>query len=684
MKRFTMIVFTILACSPFSQLLSQMSPARSDSYQGTYNIRTGYGPNYGLKYNPDGTTYTGTESAEFIIPSIHFQLYNGLKLQSANPTANTTTGNTVKSLKKTGATAYPYFNQQPADAQGNRIFNWTNWMYPFTENGIWPYAGTAANRDGALFFSPWRADVESKRNYKDYNNQYYGNINWFTMATNSTAPTMIYNRINQQRDKIIISLWVGYMSLDMQRQNPMMDLRVSNLDAQTKLYTRTWFSNPDNADVGLFGGTEYNKIRAANTYWQPKNNENGGLGRNIADYNADMDGILHIPNGTAPNGNYGITARTEGASEITGVRTIAYNNDPDPCNQISTNVDVKFRALTIGGYGAASGDPNASLGRYYHPGDPYQLSEQYFLKINISRPVIAFSGSAACASAPSITSPAGKPFAPATVEITDNNSGLLPGTETSTKTTLTTDASRVRVSLVLKADYEAAVANGTIGTNNDLPVVSGFAYLSPANFEAISNTIPRGDYFLKYDYSAPDSKTDIKTAGDKLGEVFAKSIYQPLNITEPLPVTFDKVQASITGKQLNVNWSTVMEKGNSHFFVEVSSDGVNFKKLKEVETKAVNGNSDTTIDYYFSTGLNTVFGLFGIPALLGLALAGYSKRRKIFAVLLISGLFIFSYSCNKNQESISTSKEAKIFVRIAQVDKDGTTAYSKVVQAVRE
>lgn len=683
MKKITLLTTSIFLLSLLQQPHAQMAPARSDAYQGNYAIKTGYGPNYGLKYNADGTTYVGTEDPTFIIPSIHFQLYNGLKLQSSNPTANTTTGNTARSLKINGATAYPYFNMQPQDAQGNNIFNWTNWMYPFTENGITPYAGTATNRDGALLFSPWQADVAAKRNYKDYNKLYYGNTNWFTMGTTSGAPTMMYNRINQQRDKIIISLWVGYMSLDMQRQNAMMDLRVSALDAQTKLYTRTWFSNPDNADVGLFGNPEYNKIRTANTYWAPKNAENGGLGRDILNYNADMDGLLYL---APPAGNYGITARTEGASEITGLRTIAYNNDPDPCTQNDINVTAKFRVTTVGGYGAATGDPNASLGRYYHPGDPYQLSNQYFLNINISRPTIAFPGVTCGSLGPEILMVGATTgnINPIGLNITEAAGALLPGTETNTPTAVTIDPSRVRVSLVLRSVYDAAVADGSIATNNDLPVISGFAYLTQANLAAIENTIPTGEYVIKYDYSAPDSKTDIKTEGDKLGEVFAKSIYRPLIVTSGLPVTFDMLEAKIKSGQLVVNWTTLKETDNSHFEIEVSTDGKNFKNAGRMNSEALNGNSTNPISYTFTRSINTVSAAMAVMALLGLSFAGFANRKKLIAGLMIMGIFVTLYACTKNTDAVPDGKDMKIFVRIAQIDKDGKTTYSKTIEAIKE
>ncbi|MCH5714882.1 hypothetical protein [Niabella hibiscisoli] len=47
-------------------------------------------------------------------------------------------------------------------------------------------------------------------------------------------------------------------------------------------------------------------------------------------------------------------------------------------------------------------------------------------------------------------------------------------------------------------------------------------------------------------------------------------------------------------------------------------------------------------------------------------------------VLLASTL----YSCSK-QDAVSLPEQTNIFVRIAQVDKDGTTKYSPVIKAVQ-
>ena len=66
-----------------------------------------------------------------------------------------------------------------------------------------------------------------------------------------------------------------------------------------------------------------------------------------------------------------------------------------------------------------------------------------------------------------------------------------------------------------------------------------------------------------------------------------------------LPVTFTQFTGS---KQVNVNilnWSTATELNNKGFALQRSSDGINFTTIAFVNSKAINGNSNATLDYNF-------------------------------------------------------------------------------------
>lgn len=151
----------------------------------------------------------------------------------------------------------------------------------------------------------------------------------------------------------------------------------------------------------------------------------------------------------------------------------------------------------------------------------------------------------------------------------------------------------------------------------------------------------------------------------------------------PLPVTFGSVQASITNGTLKTNWETYGEKNNDHFDIEASTDGTNFKKIGTVKSKAIDGNSGSNLNYEFTyTVTGTTFA--GIT-LMVLAFGFSYKRRKTLSLLALAlSLIVASYSCSKNNNELVSSKQTKIFIRIAQLDKDGTKAYSKVVQAIQQ
>ena len=93
----------------------------------------------------------------------------------------------------------------------------------------------------------------------------------------------------------------------------------------------------------------------------------------------------------------------------------------------------------------------------------------------------------------------------------------------------------------------------------------------------------------------------------------------------------------------------------------------------------MDGNSDSAIQYDFSVSygaaLSAIFGLL----LLG---AGFKQRRKWAAGLLgVLALTLLVNACTKNDAN-SIGKGDKVFIRIKQVDKDGSFDYSKTVQAV--
>ena len=184
----------------------------------------------------------------------------------------------------------------------------------------------------------------------------------------------------------------------------------------------------------------------------------------------------------------------------------------------------------------------------------------------------------------------------------------------------------------------------------------------------------------------PDRKIIITLDLDETVEGLQYAAFDNLLITADdtsLPVTFGSINAVIKNNNLSVNWQTETETNNSHFDVMVSTDGANFKKIGTVNSRALNGNSSAWIKYEFSTPLGAATGLMGLSfALLGLFVTG--KNRRIAALLLIVVIGSVAISCSKTDSEVRVEANKKIFVKVVQVDSDGTSASSSVVQAIYE
>ncbi len=156
-----------------------------------------------------------------------------------------------------------------------------------------------------------------------------------------------------------------------------------------------------------------------------------------------------------------------------------------------------------------------------------------------------------------------------------------------------------------------------------------------------------------------------------------------------LPVVFDGLKATRKNGQLVVHWSTLTETNNAYFEVQGSLNGVNFSKLGIVSSKGNNGNSSQQLNYQFITNTHNALLLsgFGILTLLGGALLLRLRNRKAILLPGIACMFLLalgSSSCNKSVTVPDSTGDQQIFIRIAQVDKDGITSFSKVVNAVRQ
>lgn len=151
-----------------------------------------------------------------------------------------------------------------------------------------------------------------------------------------------------------------------------------------------------------------------------------------------------------------------------------------------------------------------------------------------------------------------------------------------------------------------------------------------------------------------------------------------------LPVTFGGVSAKIINGKLVVNWSTMSETNNDHFDVEISKDGTNFTKIGSVKSSAPNGISTGTIDYKYEMDLSGGTGLLGIGILALGCLTLYFKRKGkvLFILAMVVGSTLFIAGCKK--VPADRAYTGKLFLRIVQVDADGTQSFSKIVKVTAD
>ncbi len=154
-------------------------------------------------------------------------------------------------------------------------------------------------------------------------------------------------------------------------------------------------------------------------------------------------------------------------------------------------------------------------------------------------------------------------------------------------------------------------------------------------------------------------------------------------ISQSLPVTFGPVSAVFKNNDLVVTWTTETETDNDHFNIEASADGAHFINIGSVQSLSPGGNSKEALHYQFRKTVPANIGLalgIGLLALGGLGGVVNRKRRVPFILIMLLGSAIFYAGCVKKETL--PSADGKLYIRVVQVDKDGTSSCSKVVAAV--
>ncbi|SDD27578.1 hypothetical protein [Niabella drilacis] len=148
-----------------------------------------------------------------------------------------------------------------------------------------------------------------------------------------------------------------------------------------------------------------------------------------------------------------------------------------------------------------------------------------------------------------------------------------------------------------------------------------------------------------------------------------------------LPVTFTTLSAIYKNGHIEVSWVTAGETNCAYYDIEVSTDGTKFTKAGTVTSKAPGGNAAADLEYNFSftPAAMALSGLILLPFFFAFS----NKKRPVFipALMIIICVMIGFAACRKEKEMLPTGA-MRLFIRIAQVDKDGAVHYSKIIKAV--
>ncbi|MCH5691080.1 hypothetical protein LWM68_46770 [Niabella sp. W65] len=144
-----------------------------------------------------------------------------------------------------------------------------------------------------------------------------------------------------------------------------------------------------------------------------------------------------------------------------------------------------------------------------------------------------------------------------------------------------------------------------------------------------------------------------------------------------LPVHFGPIEATVQNQRLLVKWGTLTETNNQYFDIEISADGKHFKKLATLPSLAPGGNSDLPLHYEYTMEAPEVMFLPVLLYLLFLCILANPKTRKLCLIMIIAATATL-WGCSKSS-SLPESVNAKIFLRIAQIDRDGKKSTAKLL-----
>lgn len=114
-----------------------------------------------------------------------------------------------------------------------------------------------------------------------------------------------------------------------------------------------------------------------------------------------------------------------------------------------------------------------------------------------------------------------------------------------------------------------------------------FATITPAT---------SGTYYLSFEFMSGVQKDSAVHYEPN----FTVAAIDDISLSEiTLPVTLLNFSGEVAGKKNILHWTTTTEHNNTGFEVQRCADGFNFNKIAFVKTQAVNGNSNSKLNYNF-------------------------------------------------------------------------------------
>lgn len=155
-----------------------------------------------------------------------------------------------------------------------------------------------------------------------------------------------------------------------------------------------------------------------------------------------------------------------------------------------------------------------------------------------------------------------------------------------------------------------------------------------------------------------------------------------INFSAGLPVSFGSIEAFINNDILTVNWTSLQEMNNDYFEIQVSNNGKDFATIGTAKTKAPDGNSTSDISYNFSKNITKITLSLSVLMLCFTMFSFNKKNKKIYAAIALIAIMATVAACNKHNKDMLQAGN-NTYIRIAQIDVDGSIKYSETVQAIK-